>query len=117
MAKRRTRQIRSRSGAELVRALAGQGDRVFTNARAREMAPSAGVSPGYLRQALHHLVKAGWLLRLRKGLYAISSSVPGAAPAHEFEIAMHLAKPAAIAFWSAMHHHGMTESDLERMGY
>ncbi len=109
MAKGETKHIHSRSGTELVRALAGEGDRVFTNDRARELAPAAGVSPNYLRQALHHLVKAGWLLRLRKGLYAISSSVPGTAPAHEFEIAMHLVDPAAIAFWSAMHHHGMTE--------
>ncbi len=103
------RQVHSRSGTELVRELAGQGDRVFTLDRARELAPSVGISPSYLRQAVHHLVKTGWLRRLRKGLYAISSSVPGVAPAHEFEIAMHLVEPAAIAFRSAMHHHGMTE--------
>jgi predicted transcriptional regulator of viral defense system len=101
--------VHSRCGTELVRALAGEGDRIFTNQRARELASSVGMSDGYLRQALHYLVRAGWLVRLRKGLYAISSSVPGAAPAHEYEIAMHLVEPAAIAFRSAMHHHGMTE--------
>ncbi|MDP2599399.1 MAG: type IV toxin-antitoxin system AbiEi family antitoxin, partial [Deltaproteobacteria bacterium] len=30
-------------------------------------------------------------------------------PAHEFDIAMALANPAAISHWSAMHHHSLTE--------
>jgi len=94
---------------ELVRTLAREGDRVFTTMRARELAPAAGLSEGYLRQALHHLTRSGWLVRLRKGLYALSTSVPGATPAHEFEIAMALADPAAVSHWSALHHHGLTE--------
>ena len=93
----------------MVRKLAGQGDRIFTTVRARELAPAAGLSEGYLRQALHHLTRSGWLVRLRKGLYALSSSVPGTTPAHEFEIAMALVDPAAISHWSALHHHGLTE--------
>jgi predicted transcriptional regulator of viral defense system len=109
MGKAKAEQVHSRSGTELVRALAGEGDRIFTNERARALAPAAGVSESYLRQALHHLVGSGWLVRLRKGLYAITPSVPGVTPAHEFEIAMHLVEPAAIAFRSAMHQHGMTE--------
>jgi predicted transcriptional regulator of viral defense system len=101
--------IHSGSGVELVRRLAVEGDRIFTFARARELAPGVRLSNGYLRQALHHLTKMGWIVRLRKGLYAISSSVPGVSPAHEFEIAMALAEPAAISHWSALHHHGLTE--------
>lgn len=96
-------------GLELVRTLAREGDRVFTTGRARELAPFAGLSDGYLRQALHHLTRSGWLVRLRKGLYALSSSVPGATPVHEFEIAMALVDPAAVSHWSALHHHGLTE--------
>jgi len=96
-------------GVELVRRLASEGDRIFTSARARELAPAVGLSEGYLRQALHHLAKSGWVVRLRKGLYALSSTVPGVTPAHEFEIAMALVKPAAISHWSALHHHGLTE--------
>ena len=101
--------VHSGAGVELARKLAGEGDRIFTTKRARELAPAAGLSEGYLRQALHHLTKSGWLVRLRKGLYALSSSVPGASPAHEFEIAMALADPAAVSHWSALHHHGLTE--------
>jgi predicted transcriptional regulator of viral defense system len=96
-------------GVELVRRLAGEGDRLFTSARARELAPAVGLSEGYLRQALHHLARSGWVIRLRKGLYALSSTVPGVLLAHEFEIAMALVEPAAITHWSALHHHGLTE--------
>ncbi len=96
-------------GVELVRRLASEGDRIFTAARARQLAPAVGLSEGYLRQALHHLAKSGWVIRLRKGLYALSSTVPGVTPAHEFEIAMALVEPAAISHWSALHHHGLTE--------
>lgn len=96
-------------GVDLVRRLAGEGERIFTTARARDLAPAAGLSTGYLREALHHLVKSGWLVRLHKGLYAISSTVPGVTPAREFEIAMALVDPAAISHWSALHYHGLTE--------
>lgn len=105
----RTKLIHSTCGVELVRKLAAEGDRIVTIDRVRELAPSVGLSEGYLRQALHHLTKSGWLVRLRKGLYAISSSVPGVAPIHEFEIAMALLDPAAISHWSAMHYHSLTE--------
>lgn len=108
-------QIQVMPGMRLVRALAGEGDRVFTMDRARALAPSAGLSAGYLRQALHHLAKSGWLVRLRKGLYALSSAVPGVTSAHEFEIAMALAPRAAISHWSALHHHGLTEQSPRRV--
>ncbi|MFQ5684827.1 MAG: type IV toxin-antitoxin system AbiEi family antitoxin domain-containing protein [Candidatus Binatia bacterium] len=101
--------VHSGLGVELVRKLNAEGDRIFTSDRARELAPAVGLSEGYLRQALHYLTRAGWLVRLRKGLYALSSTVPGVTPAHEFEIAMALVEPAAISHWSALHHHGLTE--------
>lgn len=97
------------SGVELVRKLAAEGDRIFTTKQARRLAPSVGLSEGYLRQALHYLTRTGWLVRLHKGLYALSSSVPGVTPAHEFEIAMALARPAAISHWSALQYHALTE--------
>ncbi len=94
---------------KLLRALISDGNRVFTVDRARDFATSAGLSPGYLRQALHHLTNAGWLVRLRKGLYAVSTTVPGVITAHEFEVAMALTPLAAISHWSALHYHGLTD--------
>ncbi len=100
---------KSQVGVELVRVLASEGDRIFSTKRARELAPRVGLSDSYVVEALHHLRKNGWIVPLRRGLYAISSSVPGVTPVHEFEIAIALVAPAAISHWSALHYHGMTE--------
>jgi len=106
---------RTQIGIELVRALAAEGDRIFTTDRARELAPKVGMRAAYVVEALHHLRKNGWLVSLRRGLYAISPTVPGITPAHEFEIAMALVSPAAISHWSAMHRHGMTDQIPRRV--
>ena len=103
--------IHTGPGTELVRKLAAEGIRVFATDQARQFASSVNLSEGYLRQALHHLANSGWVIRLRNGLYAISPTVPGITPAHEFEIAMALVSPAAISHWSALHYHGLTEQN------
>ena len=104
-----TRPKRTLVGIELFRLLAQEGDRVFTTERARELAPRVGLKESYLLEALHHLHKNDWIVPLRRGLYALSSTTPGISDAHEYEIAMSLVSPAAISHWSALHHHGLTE--------
>ena len=96
-------------GIELVRLLAYEGDRIFTMDRARELAPRVGLKDAYVAESLYHLRKNNWIVSLRRGLYALSPTVPGVAAAHEFEIAMALVDPAMISHWSALHHHGLTE--------
>jgi predicted transcriptional regulator of viral defense system len=96
-------------GIELVRHLAGQGIRIFSTAQARACAPRVGLKDDYLLEALHHLHRNGWIVPLRRGLYALAAEVPGVAPVHEFEIAMALVQPAAVSHWSAMHFHGLTQ--------
>ena len=88
--------------------LANEGDRIFSIDRARELAPRAGVRDSYLGESLYHLRQSGWIVPLRRGLYALASTVPGVAPVHEFEVAMALVDPAAISHWSALHYHGLT---------
>jgi predicted transcriptional regulator of viral defense system len=100
---------KSQVGVELVRLLASEGNRIFSTERARELSPRVGLSDSYLLEALYHLRQNGWIVSLRRGLYAISSTIPGVASAHEFEIAMALVDPAAIGYWSALHYHGLTE--------
>lgn len=97
------------AGIELVRRLAYEGDRIFTTDRARELAPRVGIKDSYVGEALFHLRQNDWIVPLRRGLYALSSTVPGVSDVHEFEIAMALVHPAAISHWSAMSHHGLTE--------
>lgn len=96
-------------GTELVRRLAEEGLRVFTAKKARAAAVGLGLSPGYFRVALHHLARSGWIVRLRKGLYALAGPIPGISPLHEFEVAMALIEPAAISHWSALSYHALTE--------
>ena len=100
---------KTRVGVELVRELASEGDRVFSTDRARELCSRVDMKESYLLEALHYLSRTGWIVSLRRGLYAISSAVPGVSAAHEFEVAMHLVDPAAISHWSAMNYHGLTE--------
>lgn len=106
---------RTSVGVMLVQKLAESGDRIFTTGHARELAPEVGLKQEYLWEALYHLHKNGWIISLRRGLYALSSSVPGVTPAHEFEIAMALVAPAAISHWSALHYHGLTEQVPHRV--
>lgn len=93
----------------LVRQLAQAGDRLFTSTRAQELAREAGLSPGYVHQALHHLTRAGWIVRLRRGLYSLSPQLFHGLPLDELEIAMALVQPAAISHWSAFSYHELTE--------
>ena len=104
-----TKPKQSLVGIELVRLLAYEGDRIFTTERARELAPRVGLKDAYLGESLYHLRRNNWIVSLRRGLYALSPTVPGVATAHEFEIAMALVDPAMISHWSALHHHGLTE--------
>jgi predicted transcriptional regulator of viral defense system len=105
----RKKSKKSQVGVELVRRLATEGDRIFSVDRARELAPDVGLKDSYLLEALYHLRCNGWIVSLRRGLYAISSAIPGVAPVNEFEVAMALVKNGAISHWSALHFHGLTE--------
>ncbi len=96
-------------GVELVRLLASEGDRIFSIDRARQLAPRVGLRDSYLCEALYHLRQNNWIAPIRRGLYVLSSGFPRVAPVREFEIAMSLARPAAVSHWSAMNHHGLTE--------
>ena len=110
-----TKPKQSLVGIELVRLLSYEGDRIFTTDRAREFSPRVGLKDSYLLEALYHLRRNGWIIALRRGLYALSSTVPGVSSAHEFEIAMALVDPAAISHWSALHYHGLTEQAPRNM--
>jgi predicted transcriptional regulator of viral defense system len=66
----------------------------------------------HARQILARLRKKGWIERVQRGRFAViplSSGTVRTPQIHEFLIAMELVRPAAIAYLSAMNHHGMTE--------
>jgi predicted transcriptional regulator of viral defense system len=64
------------------------------------------------RQFLERLQRKGWIRRIKPGKFApipLSSGETRTPQLHEFVVAMELVSPAAIAYWSALNHHGMTE--------
>lgn len=64
------------------------------------------------RQFLERLQTKGWIRRIRRGSFAViplSSGESRTPQLHEFIVAMELVSPAAIAYWSALNYHGMTE--------
>lgn len=64
------------------------------------------------RQFLERLQTKGWIKRIKRGRFAViplSSGEERTPQLHEFIVAMELVSPAAIAYWSALNHHGMTE--------
>ena len=65
-----------------------------------------------VRQFLDRLQKKGWIRRIKGGRFAVvplSSGDSRNVQLHEFVVAMMLVQPAAIAYLSAMNHHGLTE--------
>ena len=111
----RNNQKHTRIGIDVVRKLFEEGKRIFTIADARKAGSYCEMSDNYVVEALHHLSSNGWITRLKRGLYVISSSFPGMTPVHEFEIAMALVQPSAVSHWSALHFHGMTEQIPQRV--
>ena len=66
----------------------------------------------FASQVLERLRQKGWVARVARGRFAViplSSGATGSAQLHEFVVAMELVKPAAIAYFSALSHHGLTE--------
>ncbi|RLF99768.1 MAG: hypothetical protein DRN49_03900 [Thaumarchaeota archaeon] len=96
-----------RSAAELLHKLRRRGP-VFTFRDALEV---SGYGRGYLKLVLHNLEKGGWIERIEKGKYVILplEAERGKYTLHEFVVGSELVKPSAIAYWSALHYHGLTE--------
>jgi predicted transcriptional regulator of viral defense system len=66
----------------------------------------------YVRRYIARLKSKGWIERIKPGLYAViplSSGTQRTPQLHEYLVAMRLVAPAAIAFFSAMNYHGLTE--------
>src|SRR5215510_6105919 len=96
-------------GVKLLRELTQRGSFIFTTEEAKAAAADLAIPETYLPQLLSKLAAGGWLLRLRRGLYAGMGRLPGEVEVHPFAVATNLVSPSAISHWSALHHHGLTE--------
>ncbi len=92
---------------DVLRKLAEKG-RVFT---VEEASDASGIKGDSLKKLLYRMEKRGWIERIEKGKYMIIplEAEKGRYTLNEFVIASVLVKPYAIAYWSALHHHGLTE--------
>lgn len=100
---------RGTHAVRLLRALANEGRLVFSTPEARDLGLRAGIPQGYTPSLLNRMVQAGWLVKLRRGLYAMSTVASGEIGVHPFVIATRLVSPSAISHWSALSHHGLTD--------
>ena len=94
-------------GIDLIRRMAAARGPIFGVQEARPAAGEMGLSDAQLRWTLSDLARQGWLVRLKRGVYAMRPPLNGA-DLHPFAVADALVQPAAISHWSALAHHGLT---------
>ncbi len=71
----------------------------------------SGVDKNILKVILSRLEKKGWVERIEKGKYMVIplGARKGEYTLNEFVIGSLLVNPSAIAYWSALNYHGLTE--------
>jgi len=110
-----TRGPLGRSEARFLARVSGKA--VFTTGEAQGILKYKGEDS--TQKFLERLQIKGWIRRIRRGHFTViplSSGEERTPQLHEFIVAMELVAPAAIAYWSALNHHGMTEQ-LPRIVY
>ena len=82
--------------------------KVFT---VEEAAKIGGIDRNVLKVILSRLEKKGWVERIEKGKYMVIplGARKGEYTLNEFVIGSLLVDPSAIAYWSALNYHGLTE--------
>lgn len=94
--------------AELLIWLAGSGQSIFRPADLREHWPEEPT----LERSLSRLARGGWLKRIERGLYMLVPLEAGPERAWAQDsliIGTRLARPSAIAYWSALRYWNLTE--------
>ncbi len=92
---------------EILKSIARNGQ-VFT---LEQLHRQTEIPKSVLSVMLSRWEERGFVERIEKGKYLIIplASEKGKYTLHEFVIASHLVRPSAIAYWSALHYHGLTE--------
>jgi predicted transcriptional regulator of viral defense system len=80
---------------------------LFTVKEAQAEAAALELAPQRVRALLSQLAQAGWIERLKRGTYGVTTPILNAT-LHPYAVAAALASPVAISHWSAMAHHGFT---------
>jgi predicted transcriptional regulator of viral defense system len=108
MGKKATTEYALSAGVALAASLSKAGLYIFRTADAARVAPQ-GVDPQRVRFLLKSLADAGWVIRLRRDLYAGTGRLPGGVDVPAFSIATALVSPSAVSHLSALAYHDLTE--------
>jgi predicted transcriptional regulator of viral defense system len=100
--------------AQLLQGILAAGLRVFESLDLKNIAQGLGLDQHYTLSLISGLIREGWIQAIKRGVYKLNA-VTGVSPIHEFEIAMHLVKPAMISYYSAFYHHGLSEQVPRRI--
>lgn len=93
---------------KLLGTLNSSGLFIFDTEKLSSIAKELKISDYYLDEFIAKLIDRKIIKRLRRGLYAVSSTFSGR-EIPDFVIANNLVEPSAISHWSALHFHGLTE--------
>jgi len=96
-------------GMELVKALAQEGDRIFSVGKAAGLSKKLNIKSSYLNEVLFLLRQDQWIHPIKKGLYYLDSTMLAGVPLHEYEIGTALVTPSMISHFSALHYHHLTD--------
>jgi predicted transcriptional regulator of viral defense system len=91
----------------LLNRMVEQGGPLFTIQEAQAAAAALDLAPQRVRALLSRLAQAGWIERLKRGSYAVTTPILNTT-IHPYAAAAALVAPLAISHWSALAHHGFT---------
>jgi predicted transcriptional regulator of viral defense system len=94
-------------GMTLLNHVVEQVGPLFTIKEAQAAAVALDLRPQRVRALLSRLAQAGWIERLKRGSYAVTTPILNTT-LHPYAVAATLVSPLAISHWSALAHHGFT---------
>lgn len=96
-------------GLALLEGLDERGKLVFSAADAIDAGAARSLAARQVYHVLLRLEAAGWIRRIRRGLYAVTGRLPGSTAPHDYAIATALYTPSALSHRTALQLHGLSE--------
>lgn len=96
-------------GLALMGRLDERGRPVFSTADAVAVGAAGSLTRRQVHQLLSRLEAAGWIRRVKRGLYAVTGKLPGSSAPHDYLIATALHSPSALSHRTALHLHHLSE--------
>ncbi len=96
-------------GLALLEGLDERGKLVFSAADALDAGAARSLAARQVYHVLLRLEAAGWIRRIRRGLYAVTGRLPGSSAPHDYAIATALYTPSALSHKTALQLHGLSE--------